>query len=48
MFHNANVLFKTKLIDGVSTVIRLEQKKVANKDKSTGGGNNNQELMMCH
>jgi hypothetical protein len=45
MFLNANVLFKTKLIDGVSTVNRFAQTKVANKEKSTSGRNNNQELM---
>lgn len=27
MFNNANVLFRTKLIDGVSTIQRYEQKK---------------------
>lgn len=27
MFNNANVLFKTKLVDGVSTIQRYEQKK---------------------
>lgn len=27
MFNNANVLYRTKLIDGVSTIQRYEQKK---------------------
>jgi len=35
MFNNANVLFKTKLVDGVSTIQRYEQKKkVTDKDIS--------------
>jgi hypothetical protein len=32
MFLNANVLFKTKLIDGVSTVNRFAQTKVASTE----------------
>jgi structural maintenance of chromosome 2 len=35
MFNNANVLFRTKLIDGVSTLQRYEQKKkVTDNNKS--------------
>lgn len=33
MFNNANVLFRTKLVDGVSTIQRYEQKKKSNNDK---------------
>nr|AGH55761.1 SMC2 [Brachionus calyciflorus] len=33
MFNNANVLFKTKLVDGVSTIQRYEQKKKANNSE---------------
>lgn len=33
MFNNANVLFRTKLIDGVSTIQRYEQKKKSANEK---------------
>jgi hypothetical protein len=34
MFNNANVLYRTKLIEGVSTIQRFEQKRKNNeKDK---------------
>jgi hypothetical protein len=33
MFNNANVLFRTRLIDGVSTIQRFEQKKKQTQDK---------------
>jgi hypothetical protein len=34
MFNNANVLYRTKLIEGVSTIQRFEQKRKHNeKDK---------------
>lgn len=33
MFNNANVLFKTKFVDGVSTVTRTEPSEAAPKQK---------------
>ena len=41
MFYNANVLFKTKLIDGVSCVVRTVPMKTANKENAK---KNNQEI----
>ena len=35
MFNNANVLFRTKLIDGVSTLQRYEQKKRSDKHRKS-------------
>jgi chromosome segregation ATPase len=37
MFHNANVLYKTRLIDGVSTVTRATQGKGPNKENVQQG-----------
>lgn len=33
MFNNANVLYRTKLIDGVSTIQRYEQKKKGDNNR---------------
>lgn len=41
MFNNANVLFKTKFVDGVSTVARFTQSqngKIPKEGKSKGKG----------
>jgi hypothetical protein len=37
MFNNANVLFRTKLIDGISTVQRYGQKKRQIQEKEKDG-----------
>ena len=40
MFNNANVLYKTKFVDGVSTVTRYVQhaNRSADESKENGGG----------
>jgi hypothetical protein len=43
MFNNANVLFKTKLVDGVSTIQRYEQlKKSSNRENTNNNALNDQ------
>jgi hypothetical protein len=44
MFNNANVLFRTKLIDGVSTIQRFEQKKKQIQDKDASALNDQTNL----
>ena len=40
MFNNANVLFRTKFVDGVSTVSRYTQTVPSNKDHNSLALNN--------
>ena len=42
MFNNANVLYKTKFVDGVSTVTRYVQQQRNNSTSSTANKENNQ------